>query len=71
MGIEGHATLVVDRRGSLLASFAYSIDKFNKSYLAYSQEFGYFDWLHWAAARDPDKRYQTVHPICSMDAEWD
>jgi hypothetical protein len=52
--IEGHATLVVDRRGGFVGLAAHSIDTFNKSYLDYSQEFGYFDWLHWAPARDPD-----------------
>ena len=48
--IEGHATLVVDRRGEFVGLAAHSIDTFNKSYMEYSQEFGYFDWLHWDPA---------------------
>ena len=46
---EAHATLVVYVGGDFIGLAAHSNDVFNRSYTEYAGEFGYYDWLHYAA----------------------
>ena len=48
-GSVAHATLVVHVGGDFIGLAAHSNDVFNKSYTEYAGEFGYYDWLHYAA----------------------